>query len=130
VLTPTIDEPDVRSKGADEVLDVWLKSEAGPQAVTSGQALGEGDEVQLGYRLDGPWVSFAGRDASGQIEVYGSFEVGEGHALMPFGLELDGSSGEQEFFAVQSEGPLNEGQVRTAIHEGGDAVLRVAVPKR
>jgi len=96
---------DTRTKGADADMEVWLK---GAGQLLDGDVVRPGDQVQFRYRLtegDG-WVTFAGEDASGHVEVYKSLPAqGEkGWQRAPFALTLDEAAGRQVFYAVFTRG--------------------------
>lgn len=124
-------------KGERLPLEVWVDVGDGPRLHRPDEALREGDRVQLKYRANGAThAAVAGRDASGQVEVYGSFETSGGAELtdIPFGLTLDGAPGRQELYVILADRPVHSGEVRAAVtgHPApieGLRVLRADLPK-
>ncbi len=130
-LSPT---SEVSFKGELPSLEAWVDVGAGPRAVRAGERLGSGARVQL--LVDGrgsQYVTLVGVDASGAVEIYGGFRPTPGAGLQPapFALTLDDSP-RQAFFAVGSEGPVDEAVVKGAIRSGVTAgldVTRIEVSK-
>lgn len=116
------DEADLagrQSADGTEGIQAWLSTEE-PRLITTADVLRPGDKVQLSYRTDDrATVTLAGRDGSGAVEVYGALETeadGEWH-LAPLSLVLDRTPGEQIFFTVYSDAPLDKGELSLALSE-------------
>jgi len=139
VATPMLQQPTapegdgIRTRGDLAGLEVWIDTDAGVRALRVGEALAPGDRVQLLYHPRGAErVGLAGRDQSGTVEVYGVLTpTRDGLQPAPFGLSLDDTPGNQEFFVVSGGRLLDEAQVKAAI--AGDVpgveITRVVVPK-
>ncbi len=130
---PTVDVPSTRAKGDLPELELWVGSERGPKALRAGQSLHEGDKVQLLFRPAGaPWVTLAGADGTGQIEVWGHAEaLGDHLQPAPFALTLDDAPGPQIFYVIAADHALSEEEALSAI-EGtleNTKVLELTVPK-
>ncbi len=127
---PTEDDG-LRTRGALPDLEVWLQSPDGHRPLQVGEALGDGDQVVLFYHPhDADRVAIAGRDRSGDIEVYRVLHpVKEGLQPAPFGLTLDDAPGVQEFFAVAGAKGFSESDAIDAILAMDGTVTRVVVPK-
>lgn len=111
----------VRTRGDLPTIEVWVDAGVGPRLLRPEDRLGEGDRVQLAYDPQGAsYVALAGRDASGQIEVYTTeAPTGIGLVRAPFALTLDDAPGVQELFVVGASVPLDASDVRTAVASGG-----------
>ena len=101
----------------------------GPRALGDGEVVQAGDRIQLRFqRPPGDWVTFAGEDVTGEIEVYGTWRVDHeivGWQDAPFGLTLDDTPGEQIFYAVfTNERPLSQ---EVSAELMGDELLEDAV---
>jgi len=125
---PTVDDG-VRTRGALPDLEVWLQSPDGHRPLEVGEPLSDGDEVVLFYHPhDADKVTLAGRDHTGDIEIYRTLRpVKEGLQPANFALTLDDAPGVQEFFVVA--GDRSEEEVVEAILSMEDGVTRVVVPK-
>ena len=123
--------PGNRTRGALPDLEVWLQEASGHRPLRVGEALGEGDQVVLFYHPHhAPSVALAGRDHSGEVEVYRVLHpVKEGLQPAPFGLTLDNAPGVQEFFVVAGPRDLSDAEVVAAIERGDPSVSRVVIPK-
>lgn len=114
VLRAPLDEPTertkgeaplVRAKGSAPVLEAWIQTGESARPVYSGERVGAGTRVQLKYDPGAHrFVTLAGRDARGTVEVYGTLPTnGPGLAAAPFALTLDDAAGDQEFYAVLTD---------------------------
>lgn len=125
---------DIRAKGDLPTLEVWVDSRSGPRALRAGEALHAGDRVQLLFRPEGAsWVTLAGTDGAGNLELWGSFEpLGNHLQPAPFGLTLDETAGDQAFHLLRSPRPLEVEEVRRALAGEADDVdwESITVPKR
>ena len=76
-------------------------------------------------------VGLAGRDSTGTIEVYGVLTpVKSGLQPAPFGLAMDGSPGQQEFFVVTGGRHLDDARVKEEVRRGvSERVTRLVIPK-
>ncbi|MFK7927241.1 MAG: hypothetical protein AB8H79_03585 [Myxococcota bacterium] len=136
---PGVDVADVLiEKGELPELEVWVDAGSGPRPLRTFddgevEALGEGAHVQLVFQARGRrFVTLAGRDGTGEIEVYDSIEVRgrEGLIQAPFGLVLDDAPGPQEFFALGHDEPLTARDVQRHVEQETGDLNRVAVPKQ
>ena len=61
-----------RVKGKTAPMEVWIKTTKGSREVRVGEALTQGDEVQVKFRPDGAkWVTVAGREFDGcRLSLY------------------------------------------------------------
>lgn len=143
VLVPALRGPDVevasaqdtvRVRGELPLIEVWVDTGAGPRLLRDSEALGEGHRVQIAYDPQGAsYVALAGRDGSGQIEVYTTdAPTGVGLVRAPFALTLDDAPGVQELFVIGAGVPLDARSVRSAVTTGlpGIHVARVAIRKQ
>lgn len=96
---------ETREKGEAGRLEAWLQTGKSSRLLEPGETLLAGARVQLKFHPAGRrFVTLAGRDGSGSVEVYGTLPVNEGGLqTAPFALTLDGSRGPQSFFAVWSD---------------------------
>lgn len=127
----------IRMRGTLPEMEVWVATEEGPRQLRDEERLEAGDRVAIKYDARGAsHVGFAGRDNTGQIEVYGIFEAGDGLVAAPFGLELDNAPGDQELFVVTGDARLDVIRVKEAIRgnvsggNGHERVQRAVVTKR
>ncbi len=113
----------IQTKGVNDVLEAWLQTERGPRPLANGAEVGPGSRIQLRYRKTAlAWVTFAGQDTTGEVEVYGTFpaEVGEqGWQAAPFALTLDDATGIQRFYAVFTSDPPTPESVQSSLAEEG-----------
>ena len=110
IRTPTPSTPaeDTHLKGAPRVrvpqLEAWVLTGNAARPLYTGERLPRGAKVQLKVDAAGRrFVTLAGRDDAGTVEVYGTVPAGEGLAPAPFALTLDDSKGEQRFFAILTD---------------------------
>jgi hypothetical protein len=108
--SPTSDAPLVedilRSKGGGgPLLEAWVKTGESARPLYTGERLRGGTRVQLKYDAGKHrFVTLAGRDGKGTVEVYGTLPAsGPGLATAPFALTLDDSKGDQAFFAILTD---------------------------
>lgn len=94
-----------RAKGLQPRLEVWVQAGDSARPLYTNEALGAGARVQLKYDPGARrFVTLAGRDAQGVVEVYGTFPArGPGVTPAPFALTLDETGGDQHFFAVLTD---------------------------
>ncbi|MDP2312249.1 MAG: hypothetical protein Q8P41_05035 [Pseudomonadota bacterium] len=97
--------PTERIKGGAPVLEAWVKTGDSARPLYTGERVRGGSRVQLKYDAGKHrFVTLAGRDGQGTVEVYGTLPVtGTGLASAPFALTLDDSEGEQSFFAILTD---------------------------
>ncbi len=95
-------DDDARAKGGTPVLEAWIQTGDSARPVYTDERVRPGTRVQLKYDPGHHrFVTLAGRDARGTVEVYGTLAAqGPGVAPAPFALTLDDAKGEQEFFAI------------------------------
>lgn len=109
LVAPEVEAPEggdiIRRKGASARLEAWVQSGASARPLYTGESLAAGERVQLRFDARGRgFVTLAGRDNNGLVEVYGTVAAGEmGLRAAPFSLTLDGSPGEQTFFALTTD---------------------------
>ncbi len=135
---PLTSEPDdgLRSKGVTPRLEAWVQTGDSARPLYTGEALGSGSRVQLRYDSRGrKYVTFAGRDTNGLVEVYGTVAAGEaGLSAAPFALTLDKSPGDQAFFALCTNQRPDPDEVMRAVGQNpvrmeGALVASVVVRK-
>jgi len=123
-----------RTRGELPQLEVWVAAPEGPRPLREGEALAAGDRVQLLYNARGAErVGLAGRDGTGEVEVYGVLTPpSPGLHPAPFGLALDDAPGPQVFFAVPGGPDLQADAVERTVREVPlpHGVQVVTVPKR
>jgi len=97
--------PAERLKGGRPLLEAWVKTADSARPLYTGERLRGGTRVQLKYDAGRHrFVTLAGRDARGTVEVYGTLpSIGPGLATAPFALTLDDTKGEQAFFAILTD---------------------------
>jgi hypothetical protein len=126
----------IRTKGRLPRLEAWVPTGESARPMYTGEAIGAGERVQLRFDARGrAFVTLAGRDTNGLVEVYGTLPGGDnGLRAAPFALTLDDTSGEQTFFALYTdERPEPESVIAALRHnpvrmEGAD-VASVVVRK-
>jgi hypothetical protein len=113
-ITPA---PDTRTKGDAPGLEAWIELGGSARPVYTNEALGAGTRLQLKFNAgQHRFVTLAGRDAAGVVEIYGTIPVsGSGLQTAPFALTLDNSKGSQIFFAVMSDFRLDPSQLQGAL---------------
>jgi hypothetical protein len=94
-----------------------VQAGASARPIYTGETLGSGERIQLRFDARGQaFVTLAGRDSNGLVEVYGTVAAGQsGLRAAPFALTLDGSAGEQVFFAVYTDERPSPEAVMTAL---------------
>jgi hypothetical protein len=119
--------PSERVKGAVASLEVFADRDGRSLPLAPGASVLPGDRLQI--RFDPgpyPFATFAGRDATGEVEIYRSLAVqGSGFRAAPFALELDDTPGDQELFAIFSREAPTAASVRDLLE--GILSLRDAV---
>lgn len=136
IETATEADDGLRSKGVTPRLEAWVQTGESARPLYLGERLGAGSRVQLRYDPRGRrFVTFAGRDHDGVIEVYGTVAASEvGLSAAPFALTLDGSGGEQAFFALCTNQRPDPDEVMRAVRQNpvrmeGALVASVVVRK-
>lgn len=121
-------------RGELPAIEAWVDQGSGRRPLRDGEALGQGDRVQLAYDpRNAASIALAGRDDTGLIEVYTTkAPSGTGLVTAPFSLTLDDAPGVQELFVLRSERSLDALMVKAAITVGvpGVTVLRLAIEKK
>lgn len=128
--------PGVRAKGETQPLEVWVEQDDSVVALGEGDSLWAGARIQLRFDPgDARWITLAGRDGSGALEIYGNLEAtgADGLQSAPFSLVLDDTPGAQRFYAVMADRPIFDADVEAAL--GGREIEGVEVheltfPKR
>lgn len=106
------------SKGLQTRLEAWVQSGQSARPLYLGETVSAGTKVQLRYDPQGRrYVTLAGRDSDGVVEVYGTVPAGSGLGMVsaPFALTLDASRGEQTFFALCTDTRPTSGDVVAAV---------------
>ncbi len=113
----------VQTKGAKDLFEAWLETERGPRPLANGAEVEPGARIQLRYRKPPhSWVTFAGSDNSGKVEVYGTFPAAESEQdwqTVPFALTLDDVLGVQNFYAVFTHDPPTPESVHNSLKKEG-----------
>lgn len=114
---PAAADDGLRSKGVTPRLEAWVQAGDSARPLYVGESLGAGSRVQLRYDPRGrAFVTLAGRDSDGVVEVYGTVPAkGPGLTAAPFALTLDGSAGEQVFFALCTDARPDPEAVKAAV---------------
>ncbi len=131
-VQPT-EAPYIGTKGSLPDLEVWVGSDAGPRPLRQGEAVGEGDAVQLAFDARGArFVTLAGRDGTGTLEIYRTLETGGQRGLItaPFSLVLDDAPGPQRFLVLGHDEPLSEEALRARLEAGEGELRTVTLQKR
>lgn len=127
-LDPQIRET-VRMKGALPALEAWRGDADGSAAVlTARDAVRAGDVIQLMVDPHGAsWAALAGRDGTGELQIFGAFDVSgqQGLVRAPFSLTLDDAPGPQVFYVVTSEDKPSEAHIRAALDGGNNSDVQV-----
>ena len=116
---------EVRLKGGEAHLNVYMRTDTGAQALREGDRVLEGTTLQVGYVAGanryGVIVSI---DGSGTLTLHfpasplsGSALEGEGEVLLPFAYTLDDAPGFERFFFVVSEKPFSADEVLEAAED-------------
>lgn len=117
----TVDDG-VRSKGAN-ALEAWVETGATARPLYTNESLAAGDRVQLKFDAHGHrFVTLAGRDGSGQAEIYSTLPAAAGLQTAPFALTLDATPGDQVFYAILTDTRPDPQALLTAL---ADEPLRV-----
>jgi len=114
-------QPDVTLKGGSADLEAWIHQPDGARQLHDSDRVFPGDRIQLRYRnASYDLVTFAGMDASGEVEVYGTYEANEGGGwhTAPIALTLDETPGAQVFFGVYSDEVPSEAELVRALRRG------------
>jgi hypothetical protein len=97
-------EPAERAKGVVPVLEAWVRSGGSARPVYRGESMRAGTQIQLKYDAGAHrFVTIAGRDAKGTVEIYQTVPASAGLTAAPFALTLDDAPGDQAFFAVLTD---------------------------
>lgn len=117
---PASDNPyaQTRSKGEHILLEAWLDTREGPVLLDTDDVLHAGDVLQLKFStMERPYVSFGGVDGHGVVELYGTIKADSELQILqaPFALQMDGTPGEQRFYALFTREQPSEAQIRQAI---------------
>ena len=107
-----------RVKGMGQHAEVWHESAEGAEQIFDDEIVFPGDNLQFRYRGPYEYISFAGIDGSGTIEIYETLQVDphqSGWAPAPFGITLDTVPGSQDLFVVFSQTPQTSRQITRVI---------------
>ncbi|GDX82266.1 hypothetical protein LBMAG42_40770 [Deltaproteobacteria bacterium] len=136
VSAPAPDADITHTKGLTPRLEAWVQAGTSSRPLYLGETVGAGTKLQLRYDPQGRrFVTLAGRDSNGIVEVYGTVAGGEpGLTSAPFALTLDDSKGEQAFFAICTDDRPSSEAVMSAVKHNpvrmnGAAVSSVVVRK-
>ena len=125
VFTPRSPAEEVRLKGGGAYLTVYKQTATGAEALESGDAVGERNNLQIGYVAGtnryGAILSIDGR---GTVTLHypvsaaadPSLEAG-GEVLLPFSYALDDAPDFERFFFVVSEKPFSVNEVLEAARD-------------
>lgn len=131
-----------RVKGAGAALEAWIETGQSARPLYNGERVGPGTRVQLRFNPGGHrFVSLAGRDGRGTVEVYGTLPVTRdglvngGLMNAPFALTLDDAPGPQVFYAVLTDTRPDSAELLGSLRRDparipGAEVTSVVVPKR
>lgn len=116
-LGPLAERGDTRLKGESAALVAWIEVGDSARPVYTDERLAPGTRVQLRYDPGAHrYVTFAGRDVTGDVEVYGTIIArGPGLTAAPFALTLDDLPGEQVFYTVLTDHRPDPESVATAL---------------
>lgn len=122
-LTEAVSE--TRTKGAlGPVLEAWVQTGGSARPIYTNESLSPGSRVQLRFNPGRHrYVTLAGRDGSGQVELYGTL-VSRGPELQnaPFSLTLDDTPGRQEFLAILTDQKPDPDELSAALSRSPVAV--------
>ncbi len=109
-----------RPKGPTAGLEAWVQTGSTARPVYTGEHVRAGTRIQLKFNPGSHrFVTLAGRDATGSVEVYGTLAAdGPGLATAPFALTLDDTVGEQAFFAVLTDSRPDPGWITSLVRKG------------
>jgi hypothetical protein len=112
----------VRTKGGSETFEVWRDTPEGAVAVGENDVVYTGDRIQARLkRPSAPWVTLAGKDARGEVEIYGTWAA-DMHTvdwqMAPFALELDDTPGDLSLWLMFTEARPADATVSAAIDGG------------
>lgn len=130
---PSSPAPYLGTKGELPDLEVWVATSGGARLLRPDEPVGPGDTIQLAVHPRGAaFVSLAGRDGTGEIEIYGSVRASDPNALVvaPFALTLDEAPGPQEFFALAHDAPASEAELAASIRRGDGEWRSVRLRRR
>jgi hypothetical protein len=116
---------EVRLKGGEAHLNVYVRTDAGSRILREGDRVSEGDSLQVGYVAGinryGAIVSIDGRGTVTLHFPASAAEAqkleGEGEILLPFSYTLDDAPGFERFFFVFSKEPFSMRGVLDAAEE-------------
>jgi hypothetical protein len=134
----TPNAPPERPKGAvTNALEAWVQVGDSARPLYADERVPAGTRLQLRFNPRGHrFVTFAGRDGGGAVEVYGTVPVSaNGPTNAPFALTLDDSPGPQAFYAILTDqhpdaDVLVAALARDPSHIAGAEVASLVVPKR
>lgn len=116
---------DTRTKGAlGPVLEAWVQTGSSARPIYTNESLAPGSRVQLRFNPGRHrYVTLAGRDGSGQVELYGTL-VSRGPEIQnaPFSLTLDDTPGRQEFLAILTDQKPDPDELSAALSHSPVAV--------
>jgi hypothetical protein len=120
-----------------ERVEAWLATDGRPRRLSPSESLDAGAQVQLRYRASGKrWVTFAGVDGAGLVEVYGTTPTAADTSSWqpaPFSLILDDAPGFQRLLVLFTDAPPPPDEVVEAIGAGrtpqGAEVSSMVIPK-
>lgn len=124
-----------RSKGGDAALEAWVETGRSARPAYTNELVAPGSRVQLKFDARGHrYVTLAGRDGAGVVEVYSTLQAQGGVEAAPFSLTLDDTPGDQIFFAVLTDARpdperLVEGLAEDPVRVKGAEIAQVTLRK-
>ena len=104
LLAVSVPDDAIRTKGATPVLEAWVRTSGSARPMYTGESVRPGTQIQLKYDAGSHrFVTIAGRDAKGTVEIYQTVPATAGLTAAPFALTLDDAPGDQAFFAVLTD---------------------------
>jgi len=138
IAVPMLNPDDgVRTKGGVGTFEVWRDTPEGPVAIGESDVVYTGDRIQARLkRPSAPWVTLAGKDAGGAVEIYGTWAA-DMHSVdwqtAPFALELDDTPGDLALWLVFTETRPADAAVAAAIDgaplPGGAEIRTITLEK-
>jgi hypothetical protein len=134
LLRPVVEtpEPEYVAKGA-VTLTVYRRQAGGGVPVQPGEALGAGDALQFEVKAGtSGYVAVLSRDGAGHVTVYYPYggdaaaAYVPGQPLLPGAIELDGTPGTEQLYALFSPEPFTLGGAVKALESG--AALEPVLP--
>lgn len=104
-----------RTKGGGADVEAWVDTPSGPRALRPSEEVEAGDRIQVRFRRPShPWVTLAGIDGRGDVEVYGTWTAAMDTAdwqMAPFSLRLDETPGDHALVLLFTDDKPTPGAV-------------------